>query len=419
MADQGIVSAANFLVTVLIGRTCGKAELGIYSLGFSVVVLALSVLQSVVAIPYTVFVHDMEENQRRRYAGGSLLLCGIIAWLSMLGLAAWGSLASLGYWRPSCAPVIWVLAATIPFFLLREFGRRIAFAHLQMTSALAFDAAVAVLQAAALVALVVAGRLSAVTAYTATGLCCAAVAAVWFYSARWQFIVRAALAASVWRRNWAFAKWVLAEQTAQTMNAYVMYWLLATMLDVSATGRFAACATIMCVFNPVLLGLNNILMPRVAVAMSQGGAAEVRRVVAKATLVIVAVTSVFCVTIFVFGLDILQHLYGIQYAGQEGIVAVLAIDMLVSCLSMAPAYAIWAHQQSRTLFFIKLLRISVAVLVGICLTKHFGAIAAAYGLLTGSTVGTAATIWVHRRLLASQDAAPTTAPVPPEEEFVP
>ena len=39
--DQGVVSGTRFLTTVLIGRACAPEELGLYSLGFSVVLIVL------------------------------------------------------------------------------------------------------------------------------------------------------------------------------------------------------------------------------------------------------------------------------------------------------------------------------------------------------------------------------------------
>ena len=119
-----------------------------------------------------------------------------------------------------------------------------------------------------------------------------------------------------------------------------MHWLLAILFGVAATGLFAACATILCVLNPIVLGLNNVLMPRVAVAIAAGSASELRRVLWKSTLVVTATTALFCATLLAFGPQIMRLLYGAAYAGQSQTISILAIDMLVSSLAMAPAYAL-------------------------------------------------------------------------------
>src|SRR5438270_403396 len=104
-------------------------------------------------------------------------------------MAMHGSLAS-NVPVTGLAGVAWMLAAVMPFALLREFGRRFAFAHLHMAEALVLDGAVAALQLAGLAWLAATGALSAGTAFAAVGAACALTGAVWLYLARREFVVR-------------------------------------------------------------------------------------------------------------------------------------------------------------------------------------------------------------------------------------
>src|SRR4051812_18808818 len=55
LADQAAVSGTNFLATLLIARACGSpAELGLYTLAFTLVVLCVSAQDAVVITPFTV-----------------------------------------------------------------------------------------------------------------------------------------------------------------------------------------------------------------------------------------------------------------------------------------------------------------------------------------------------------------------------
>lgn len=405
LADQVIVSGASFFTTVLIGRLCGPSELGIYSLAFAITVLLATVQQSVVTVPYTIYVHRMPRGARRKYFGGVLAHCGLLSILSTAGLTIAAAIAMLGVGPAEAIPVFWALAATVPFLLLRDFGRRLSFADLRMNSALGLDALVVVLQLALVGGLALAGRLTAAAAFGAVGFSCAIVALGWLYSVRSQFTLGWTAIKQGWRQNWGFSKWVLADQTATTLNTYVMHWLLAILFGVGATGLFAACATILCVLNPIVLGLNNVLMPRVAVAIAEGSRGELRRVLLKSTLVVTAATALFCGVLLAFGPQIMRILYGGAYAGQSRTVSVLAIDMLVSSLAMAPAYALWARERSRTLFQVRVLRIAIAIVVSLCLAGSLGPIAAAYGLLVGSAIATALTFWIHWTMPAVENAS--------------
>jgi O-antigen/teichoic acid export membrane protein len=374
-------------------------------------VLLYTVQQSLVTVPYTIYVHRKQGEARREYVGGVLAHCGLLSILSTAGLASAAAFAMLGFGPAELIAVFWAIAAIIPFLLLRDFGRRLAFADLRMNNAFALDAVVVALQVMLVGGLALTGRLSAAGAFAAAGLSCALVGVSWLYSARSQFTLGLAAIMRAWRQNWGFSKWVLADQTATTLNTYVMHWLLAILFGVAATGLFAACATILCVLNPIVLGLNNVLMPRVAVAIAAGSATELRRVLWKSTLVVTATTALFCGTLLAFGPQIMRLLYGAAYAGQSRTVSILAIDMLVSSLAMAPAYALWAREHSRTLFQVRVLRIVIAIVFSLCLATSLGPIAAAYGLLASSVVATTLIFWIHHKMPDVENIVQDSRPI--------
>ena len=73
MVDQGVVSAARFVTNVVIGRACGKEELGLYALGFSVLLLVVCAQESLVTTPYTVFGNRLRGRRRAVRAASALL----------------------------------------------------------------------------------------------------------------------------------------------------------------------------------------------------------------------------------------------------------------------------------------------------------------------------------------------------------
>ena len=143
--DQAIVSGTNFLTTVIIGRYCGAEPLGVYSLGFTLLVLIAVAQESLICVPYNVFGNRMESEDRRRYASSLFGHYLFLASGAVLLLAIGGAMA------PShLQPMVWILIGVAPLTLLREFGRRVSLAHLRLREAVGLDAAVAVLQLGAL-----------------------------------------------------------------------------------------------------------------------------------------------------------------------------------------------------------------------------------------------------------------------------
>src|SRR5438067_4849932 len=108
--DQAVVSGTSFLTTILLWRWCGPGELGVYSLGFTLLVTWGCVQESLIALPYTIYRHRPVLGTPEEYAGSVLVHQGLLSILALLVLAAGGAgLSWLGA-VPGLAAVTWSLA---------------------------------------------------------------------------------------------------------------------------------------------------------------------------------------------------------------------------------------------------------------------------------------------------------------------
>jgi O-antigen/teichoic acid export membrane protein len=390
VADQSIASGVNFLTNVLIGRICGPAELGIYALGFSLVVICYSVLQSLISIPYSVFAARLHGRPRAEYAGAVLVhyvLFSLLAALAMLGGAA---AVAAGLKPRELLPVLCVLAATVPFILLREFARRVCFAHLHTARALAIDIAAAVFQAAGLLLLIWAGKLSAVTATLLVGLACAAPAVIWLVANRKSFVVRRDNFATVARQNWTFGGWMFAGGLLVDFSSSTMVlWILTFTVDRAAAGVFAATATLVRVCNPFISGIAQMLVPKVAEAYGREAEQGARRVVWKTSAFLGITMGAFWVALFFGGQAAVNLLYGSKYAGYEHVILILALSALASALTLAPAAGLQVLQRPAIIFKADVVQAIVTLVVAGGLVVHCGVLGVVYGLLAGQVVGLA------------------------------
>jgi O-antigen/teichoic acid export membrane protein len=116
IADQAVVSATSFAITVILGRLCGKPEVGLYYLALQVVFFARGVQEQLIASPYLVYNNRKQGEEAARYAGSSLVhelaLLAVVA-ASLAGIAAWGGLS------PELTELFWLLTAATPLLLLR------------------------------------------------------------------------------------------------------------------------------------------------------------------------------------------------------------------------------------------------------------------------------------------------------------
>src|SRR5438128_4628311 len=115
LIDQAVVSGTSFLTTILIGRWCGAGELGVYSLGFSLLVSWGCAQQSLIALPYTIYRHRSRWGTQEEYAGSALVHNGLLSALALVALAAAGVVLSSVGAVAGLAAVIWALAGVMPF----------------------------------------------------------------------------------------------------------------------------------------------------------------------------------------------------------------------------------------------------------------------------------------------------------------
>jgi O-antigen/teichoic acid export membrane protein len=411
LIDQAVVSGTNFLTTILIARACGAEELGVYSLGFSLLMSWVCTQEALIALPYTIYWHRSRPGTEAEYAGSALVHQGLLSAVSLISMALVA--ATLFGRAAGLAAVIGVLAGAMPFVLLREFGRRFAFAHLRMGEALALDVASAALQLGGLAWLASTGALSAALAYSAVGGACALVGITWLYVSRKHFVVRLGQVGPTLRQSWSLGRWLFASQVTLSVQGYFIPWLLAGTMGAKATGVYVACLTVVLFSNPLILGISNSLAPQVAQAFALGGFAALRRVVWRTTLLLGAAMAVFCAAVILGGEDLMGLIFhDSQYAGHNHAVAVLALAMLAAALGMPVSNGLAAIERPDVIFKVGLVAVVLSVVLVPFLVVGWGVTGAAYGFLAGHVAGSAGRWLAFAAIVRRSRAQPCLKPEP-------
>jgi len=390
IADQAVVSATSFLSTIVVGRVCGASELGIFTLAVSILVTINALQNSLIAAPYTLRGAHLPAAAEKHFA--SNVLIHMVLLFSLISLIMAGLV--YGSWVSGLLPVEGRVAAIVvvvatPLFAMRQLARRFAFAHLHVSTALAIDLLVAAVQLTSIGVLAYLNRLTAVTGLTSLAAANAVVSLGWLAAAsRWFAPVLSDLAVD-WRENWSLSKWLAASDLTSVFGSYFIFWLLAAMLGSLETGIYSACMTVILLANPVLLGLQNVLQPRVARALAEGGEAQMRPVVHRATGLYVVFMLAFCLVAAVAGGKFVELLYqGQEYAAQNTLVAILAGMALVESAGVAACCGLRAMGQTNLVFMAGIIDLVAALLLAVLLIPTWGLIGAAVAMLISSIVGT-------------------------------
>lgn len=401
VADQAVVSGVSFLSTVFLGRWCGAAELGAYSLGLTIVVLLVGAQMALIAIPYTNHFRRVAETERRAFAGccliGQLLFSGAVT-LLLASIAAALLLTDRG---GNIRVVLMMLVPVLPPVLLRDFARRFAFAHLRMGAALALDSFVAVVQVGGLVLLLMTGNLNALTAFAVMGIGAAAGGLGALFLMRAQFAFRLGLLRTSLVRHWTYGRWVLASTSMAIAQGYLMHWLLALTGGTTQTGVFAACMTVVLLVNPLLMAIGNVLEPKAARAIVEKGHRHLRRIIWRISFSLGAAMVVYFVVLFFAGGWLVSTIFaGTEFVGRGHLVAVLALSMLGSAVGIPISHGLRAMDRPDLSFRGAAVSLLVTLLAGLVLVPRYGMLFGAYALLLGVVTGTVVRIVLFVQLSA-------------------
>jgi O-antigen/teichoic acid export membrane protein len=381
LTDQAVVSATNFLTGVIIARACSKEELGLYALGFTLILMMADLQSSLIMTPYMVYAPRLKGKAHALYTGSTLLHQLGFCVLTMAGLVIGAVAAGRGLGPKGLAGILWALAFVIALIMLREHARRVSFARLQLKTALLFDSSIALGQAAGLLLLAHFHLLSASRAYWMVGLASLIAVAGWLWWDREFYEPRMREAIEDLKRNWILGKWVLASGLLSTLSVNLYPWLLAALRDVQSAGIYAACLGAVSAGNPIMLGLQNLIGPRIAHQSAAHGVESLKRLVLKSTLGSAAPMALFAVVTFRWGGVLLERLYGHQYAGNGIVVSILSVNIVVQAAAFPISRALYAIERADIDFAVNLIAVLIMLTAGLWLVRTYGPPGAAYGML--------------------------------------
>lgn len=420
LIDCMIVGGMSFLTVLLLGRIAGPEDLGVFALVMTVFYLLLAVQEALITMPYTVFGVRLKNVHHLQYSGA--VLCQSAAWSAcvstILAIAAisiflFGNNATL-------ALIVGVFAIVLPTWMLREFGRRYLFAHMQVSRVVMMSIAGGSAQLIMICALAYTGNLSDATALMAMGIASSisGFGWLWFSRAAFQFNHRRWSYFAL--KNWVFGRWVLASHAMAVVAGNTMPWLIVIWMGPSATGVFAACDAILRFANPIIASLNNILTPRLAIGFKKGGKTELHRIVWQTTGLLCLFLLAFCLFIVVSGKWIMHRSFGSDYSGYWVALVLLAISQLIETVALASSRALMVLDLASVNLCAEGFGLLVALVAAILLIPHHGILGAAIAQLAGSVALTVATVGAYFasvrdsdgiQLFSIQSATSSPAPI--------
>ena len=384
IAGQGIQSATNFLIGVLLARYASLTALGDYALGATIVFVVGSLTETLIATPYTYLVLRNRSSRGQGTALGAAMVA--TAMLTACGAAVAALLLvimpGLGYLFPA-------MPSALALTLLREMIRRRHYAHGQPGRALVSDIITAVVQFSIIAWLIQSGLLDAASVFFAIAAACLVAIGAGWPGLRREVIFPTKLLLGYCRRFFRIGRWLTLGGVCQIVAIQSYSWFLFVLADARATGAFTACLAVSSLPNPFLVGLTNYARPAIIRAYATSGWVALLRQTLVLAAAFVLPVALFALASASSGGRLLILIYGpdLRWAADSLTWMIIA---LIAIASGAPLQLLMlAIHRPQAIFHLHLGELIATYAVGLPLVVAFGLTGAAIGYLMSALAGAA------------------------------
>ncbi len=271
LADQGMVSGTNFLTGILLARYLGLEEFGRFTLAWMAVLFVNSIAHAMIISPMMSIGPLQPEAESPAYFGAVVVqqICFAVLTFILIMFGVRMSGVFFPEWRVE--ELAFPLACTASIFQLQNFLRRYFFTRMRAVTAFANDAVTYLGRLAGLAWLFWWYRSNDIAevlwVITASYAIATAIGSPGLRGLVW----RAQHWFSVAKRNWRFARWLVASAVLQWGIGNFFLIVVASVIGAPAVGGYRAVQNIIGVTHILLFGLENVVPPQASRHFYAGG----------------------------------------------------------------------------------------------------------------------------------------------------
>lgn len=379
--DQGVISAANFLATVILARNVDPTELGVYGVGFISLHLVRSFQEGFVIQPLNVYGAGMDETGFKRFATSSSIIQILLAVLTALILATSGwILTALG--NDTAGPALYSLWFTSLWWQLQEYVRRMLYTRGAIFNAVVNTIVANTVRLVLMIFWASQIKLSGTAGLYAIawGALAALIPGIWSTRAYWT---RGFLnIKETWQRNWRFGRWVFGGLFANWVAVEFYPVLTAGLISFAATGAYRALQNLVAPIHLLLRATDTFLTPRAANIFEKNGQRALSRTLSLIYLTAGIPVLAILIIAITFREQLLHLVYGDTYLAYSNGVVLMALFYTL-WFAYWPLQTIFkAARLSRPIFIANLVAIILMFTVGIWMILRWGV----YGTIGGQAL---------------------------------
>ena len=361
LADQAMVSLGNFALNVSLARILPVGDYGVYAVAMSFLLFFNTLHQAFIIYPLSVQTAGTGVYLQPLRVAAVLTLPCAAPFLLVMAAGLW-SIGHIGLLAMTCFALL--------AWQFQEVIRRSLIARSRYGLAMLIDG---VRYLAPLPAILALGTTVTVTNVFVIIGALSVAAALPFVPPFWQ----SKLAFSIHREivaHWRLASPVLGANLLSVFTTQWFLWLLAWRHSPDAVASLVALTNVVAIASPVMLGAENILVPKIARARSGLTYAGLMALVGRYCLGCMALVAPFFLAIALFPHRILALIYGAATAYNTHIAALEMLAGVYVCfiLSYILAATLRGYRAGAAVFSMQLYPAVLGITLGSWLTIRFG-----------------------------------------------
>ncbi|RXN87009.1 capsular biosynthesis protein [Achromobacter aloeverae] len=390
-----MLSAANFLVGLILIRYTHDTQYGYYVLGFNAMMLAVTLQGSFIGTPLIIRLPTLTEAQRSAWVGS--LLRDQIRWSMFGGVATLAGAAiawAMGALDRESAPVLVAGLVLVLCQLYREYFRSVLLMVQRTVPVLAADSVY--------VACLIVGGLAATRFAAAATAALLAAAAAALVGAE---LLRRILGPGLDRQAAPGRLADIARTGAWAAAGGVIYWLFtqgysfvaAATLDIAGVAALAASRLLMMPINVMSTGVQKQLVPIASGWVHQSGVAHTFRRLLIFSCIMGVLTLVYGAVVWLLRDWIFVDLMRKSFDYRNTLLLMWIGVFLVMVMREPITQLLVLRQRFRTLMAASLASAVVALTISYLGMTQFGTRGAPIGILVGEVLNLIAALWMVRR----------------------
>jgi len=379
--DQALVSVASFFTNFLLLRHFAhdSEHYAYYTLAFNLMIWAAEFQAMLVLTPHTMRTPRLGGQALRRFHGSTLLQSTGVSLLTGAGMLIAAMMASGRDVQMSY--VLLALAAGALVIGLRNYVRPYLFAAKSPMTAVAVDLTAAVLQIGGLLVLQKMGYLSAWSAILIMAIAAAVPSLIWLIWARRLFSPSVSVSITDFKQDWSITRWVFLSGMTWNIGMQLYPWLIVWTRGKEDVAIWGACFQLACVANPLLMGLQNFIGPRIAEAHVELSSHDFARHVYKTCVKTSLLMTGPAIVLSVFADDALRWITHGQFTGHATTITLLCAAIVVQAGTFTLSRGLFAMQRADIDMYCNLLPMGVLFTIGFWATSHYGVSGAAASMV--------------------------------------